>query len=359
MSIYRPKGSAHWYYDIQIDGLRLRRSTRQANRGAAEAIEARLRTELASGAYFKRRPPITLDQAFCRFYDEHGRFLASARQIDYQLGNLLSLGKDALLSEIGDDEIAAWVAVRRAGLANATVNREIELLRRVYRRAARVWKAEVGEMPDWRAHRLPEADERVRELSRDEEAALFEALRPDFHALVRCCLITGLRLMTAARLTWPQVDFKGRMIVYRSKSRRPGGKRHVLPLTSEALVLLANERGNHEEMVFTYVCRRSRGMRRKGERYPFTRNGWRKAWKVALAEAGIADFRFHDLRHTAATRVLRQTGNLRLVQRLLGHANIATTARYSHVTQDDLRAALEATARQASGRAAAAEKLKD
>jgi len=64
-------------------------------------------------------------------------------------------------------------------------------------------------------------------------------------------------------------------------------------------------------------------------------------FRDALTAAGIVDFRFHDLRHTFATRMLRQTGNIKLVSRLLGHSSIETTARYAHVLVDDMRAALE------------------
>ncbi len=94
--------------------------------------------------------------------------------------------------------------------------------------------------------------------------------------------------------------------------------------------------------MFTYVCKRSRGQRRKGERYPFSKNGWRKDWWRALEAAGIEDFRFHDLRHTAATRVLRTSNNLQVVQEMLGHSDIGTTARYAHAMTEDVRAAMEA-----------------
>lgn len=59
----------------------------------------------------------------------------------------------------------------------------------------------------------------------------------------------------------------------------------------------------------------------------------------------VSDFRFHDTRHTAATRLVRATGNLKMAQHLLGHSSVTTTTRYAHVTHEDLRAGLEAAAR--------------
>ena len=163
--------------------------------------------------------------------------------------------------------------------------------------------------------------------------------------LVRFCMTTGVRLMNALRLTWAQVDYEAGVIAFRTKSKRPGGERHVIPITREIRILLANERGKHPIYVYTYVCRRNRGKRRKGQRYPFSKNDWRKDWKAALSAAGIKDFRFHDLRHTAATRLLRATGNLAVVQRVLGHSSPTMTLRYAHVEVDDMRAAMEAAAR--------------
>jgi integrase len=106
------------------------------------------------------------------------------------------------------------------------------------------------------------------------------------------------------------------------------------------LEILAPQKGNHPIYVFTYECKRSRGQRQQGERYPFSKNGWRKDWAKALVAADIENFRFHDLRHTAATRIVRYTGNLKMAMRLLGHADISTTIRYAHVTDRDLRDAL-------------------
>jgi integrase len=61
-----------------------------------------------------------------------------------------------------------------------------------------------------------------------------------------------------------------------------------------------------------------------------------------LAAAGIEDFRFHDLRHTAGTLAPRAHRNLRAVQKMLGHQSITTTVRYAHSDLDDVRAAMEA-----------------
>ena len=63
------------------------------------------------------------------------------------------------------------------------------------------------------------------------------------------------------------------------------------------------------------------------------------------AKAGIKDFRFHDFRHDFASKLLRETGNLKLVQRALNHADIKSTLRYAHVLDEDIAAAVERVAK--------------
>lgn len=185
-------------------------------------------------------------------------------------------------------------------------------------------------------------------LSTAEEARLFAALRPDFHGFVRFAVISGQRLSNVLRLRWSQIDWEHRVIRLRLKSRRPGGEPHLVPISPALAAILSAERGRHPEFVFTYVPQRARSERGRqaertaGARQPFTRAGWRKAWAQALKAAGIADLRFHDLRHTALTRVYRATGNLRATQKLAGHKSIATTLRYENSGLDDVRDALEA-----------------
>ena len=197
---------------------------------------------------------------------------------------------------------------------------------------------------------LQEPDKAQTILTPEKESELFAALRPDYWPLAEFALIAGVRLENAVGLRWDQIDWQGRSIVFRVKSRRPGGKLLVLPLTEELAVLLAREQGRHREMVFTYICRRNRHdrhrglMQAKGERYPFTHDGWRKDWEMAREAIGLPALRFHDLRHTAATRALAAGGNLNVVKEMLGHADIATTARYAASDTAQVRAMMERAA---------------
>jgi integrase len=63
------------------------------------------------------------------------------------------------------------------------------------------------------------------------------------------------------------------------------------------------------------------------------------------AKAGVADFRFHDYRHDFGTKLLRDSGNLKLVQKAMNHADIKSTLRYAHVLDEDVAAAVERVAK--------------
>lgn len=363
MSLFRPARSPYWYYNFTYKGIRYYGQTGVADKATAKGIEAAVRAKAAQEDAFgrpKKRPVMVLKEAFGRYDFEIGQHTAGAAS-DLQRMEVLTeiLGAETPLSEIDDNALANAVARIRGRtvgtgdnarlIAPATVNRYLEMYRRVWRRAAKTWKADVGDEPEWGGLLLDEADERIRSLSADEERRLFQNLRADYHPMVRFAIRTGMRLGNIISLKWRDIDFEAATATIKMKSRKPGGRNHVVPLSPDLVALLKVEVGHHFVSVFTYVCAKPRHgrdrdgkliVRSKGMRYPFTQNGWRKPWVAALSAAGIDDFRFHDTRHTAATRIVRATGNIKIAKELLGHTDIATTSRYAHVDQADVRAAL-------------------
>lgn len=186
--------------------------------------------------------------------------------------------------------------------------------------------------------------ERVREASPAEECALLGELDRGYDDAVRFAKRMGARRMEILNLDWTDVDF----INNRATLKGKGSRNRVVPFPSDVRALLWSLKDNHRIKVFTYEAHFTRRMRNgattvRGQRYPLTEAGLAKAFLRAREKAGVVDYRFHDNRHTAATRLLRETGNLRLVQKLLGHASIRTTVKYAHATLDDLAEAMEAT----------------
>src|SRR5262249_3528720 len=262
-------------------------------------------------------------------------------------------GKDKLLLEITGDDVARLVAWRRGHHARKqhtsgggprlisphTVNLTIKQLRTLFARA-KLWGVRFEHEPRWSKHLLPVPPERVRELSDDEADRLEAAIRDDYAPFFTFARASGLRLKECF-LRWPEVDFPARQIRKTGK----GGRIVTVPITPTIREILWPLRGHHPEFVFTYVCQR-RGAgphagRIKGQRYPLTYQGVQTYWERVRKLAGVTGFRFHDYRHDFASKLLRTTGNLKLVQKALNHRDIKTTTRYAHVLDSDVAEAME------------------
>jgi len=114
-----------------------------------------------------------------------------------------------------------------------------------------------------------------------------------------------------------------------------------VPITPTLRTLLWPLQGHHPTSVFTYIAQSTRNGRVRGKRYPLTYSGVEMAWKRLRKRSGIEDFRFHDFRHDVATKLLRATGNLKLVQRALNHGDIRVTMKYAHVLDQEVADAME------------------
>jgi integrase len=209
----------------------------------------------------------------------------------------------------------------------------VATLRELFTYAKLVLRVHFDHEPHWRKHWLKVPTEHVRELADDEadrlDAHMHDNWRP-FFAFVRA---SGLRL-NECLLKWSEVDWNARQIVKIGK----GGRRVVTPITSEVREILWPLRGHHPVAVFTFI-----GF--KGERRPLTRHGVQTYWRRLRLRAGVEGFRFHDFRHDLATKALRETGNLKLVSRMLNHRDLRSTLRYAHVLDSEVADAMERVAK--------------
>ncbi|MCF1502956.1 tyrosine-type recombinase/integrase [Afifella sp. H1R] len=377
MSVYRPKDrdgqpkSPYWHYEFRLGGRRFFGSTRQTSRREAVKVEAEARRRAARDIAAGRETDTSaIDLVFGRFWQEKGQHDASSDVTFYRLDALergltsvlRDRGRPPLVGEIDDEVLAAYVARRRGEPVRrprrngsvferprspSDVNRDVQLLRRVLRRAKNVWKLAI-DLPAWGEHLFVEPAERVVDMSAALEAEILAAMRPDFRPAMRWLVLSGLRLSNALPLDPRAVDFGERIVTARLKSRQPGGRLLVLPLTQPMLVLLANEIGRHPDAVFTYIAQSTRaasGARPaiiRGMRYPLRPETFYDEFKRAVRRCGHPELRPHDLRHVAGTRILRATGNLRMAAGQLGHTRVTTTQRYAHYLVDELRAAMTA-----------------
>lgn len=346
MSTYKPKGSPYFHFDFQFRGRRYHGSTGCDTKRAADAFERRERQSAALPD--QRRPAITLDEA-AGLYQDHAEHLPSWPTIRYMLAALVKgIGPKRLLSEITQRDLQIYFAKRRDARSNATVNREVENARALWRMAAGN-RYDIGEMPNWAMLTLKVGEVPPRELQLTEEQRLFQHLRSDVADAVEFLLKSGWRRSEVLGLRWADV----RIPVKQADTKIKGGDTVTRPLTTTLIEIIARQPvvGPY---VFTYVCQKTkpaltdkRGTRRparlKGERYPLTATALRKPFAEALTAARIDHFRIHDLRHTRGTRIVRHTGSLAAAKEALKHRSIKTTLRYAHVLDEDVRNALDAS----------------
>ncbi|HEY7298556.1 MAG TPA: site-specific integrase [Xanthobacteraceae bacterium] len=358
MSIYRHKGSPYYHFDFQFRGRRFHGSTGKTNRREALAVEHAERERAKQAlAVAKAAASISLklDDVAGRYWSEVGQHHAGKDNTWRDISRLVDyFTPTKLITEIKDDDVSRLVAWRRGHrvvrskerkadecplIANATVNRStIEPLKKLFTRA-KVWGIKFEAEPKWKTHFLPEPQERVRELLDDEADRLDGAVRADYEPFFSFARASGLRLRECL-LRWSEVNWSTRQITKLGK----GKKLVTVPITTTIRAILWPLQGHDAEHVFTYVARRTRGSRVKGHRYPLTYSGAKIAWRRMRKRAGIVGFRFHDFRHDLGTKLLRETGNLKLVQRALNHADLKTTVRYAHVLDHEVATALEQVA---------------
>jgi integrase len=187
--------------------------------------------------------------------------------------------------------------------------------------------------------RNPE-DGRERFLSPAEIARLSEALTRHSErttvALIRFLMMTGCRFGEAANATWDQFDLAAGTW-NKPSSHTKQKRRHTLPLSAPALALLS-ERRREATGSLVFPSMKPAKERSNGE-HPITTI--KTAWHTICRDAGLEGVRIHDLRHSFASVLAGAGVSLQLIGSLLGHAQVATTARYSHLADDARRAAVE------------------
>lgn len=362
MSVYKRPGAETYSYDFQYKRRRFSGTLSATRKRDAEDEERRIKAQVKaehSQSQTTRGGDMPFGVAASRYWAEVGEHHVNAATTWKSLGWLqTAIGNATPLSQIDDALVAELVARRRAEhkptnrknkkdapppkrIGPATVNRTMtEPLRKIMTRAAKVWKVKVGDVT-WRTHLLPEPRERIREATRDEEAGIMDSLERGYDDAVAFAFASGCRRMEIVGLVWTRVDFGNKQFTVIGKN----GKERIIPMTTTLFRLLWAQQGHHPKSVFTYVAarvsKRKGAERIRGARYPITDAGLRTALRRATKDAGVANFRFHDTRHTMATRTLRAS-NIKVVQNMLGHERLTTTEKYAHAMVEDVRAAMEA-----------------
>jgi integrase len=227
-----------------------------------------------------------------------------------------------LLAEYRNRLLRSKAAIGNKVRSPGTVNRYLASLSHAFTIAVKDW-GWLDDNPCRKVRRATEPRGRVRFLSEAERDALLAACKtssnPYLYPLVVLAVSTGARRGELLGLRWRQVDLAQSVI---RLDQTKNDDRRALPLSGLAMAairLLHAARRIDTDLVFPSLSGRR----------PLA---IRKSWDGALARAGIHDFRFHDLRHTAASYLAMSGATLAEIAEVLGHKTLAMVKRYSHLS---------------------------
>lgn len=221
-------------------------------------------------------------------------------------------------------------------LQPATLNKHTQFLRRLLNHAEAL--GQPVRPFRWKSFKVVEPEQTTSFLTIPQEHAALQEMDEYIRPIFLFSVLSGVRLANAIELKHSMVNWSDRVITFRGKSRRPGGKTYIVPITGQIEGVLRQEWNNHPEYVFTFKAKKTnnRWGYTQGVRYPITRPLIRAYWR----RLGLQK-RWHDLRHTFGTRLYNETKDIHLVQRAMNHSDVNTTMRYVHTDMSDVAAALE------------------
>lgn len=321
--LFQRYGVWHAYISLLVNGRRVvvRQSTGQTE------IESAQNWCIKKIETIRNAPDvtheITLDAACTKWFLEYGQTLASADDMLSKLKNLLSIMDGKLfLSQITKMDVNRLVAhFMEQGRTPATANRYLCVLSAVCTRAKDKWECRT---PDFKilSFKQKEKKENIKYFKDwNEIQTLLDHAAEHIRPIILTALYTGLRRGRILSLRWEQIDWANEQIIYMGKDGEP----HSVPIVAPLRAIL-DQIPRNNEYVFTYHGHRILDIK--------------SAWKKAFDKAHIPYRNFHTLRHTTATWLLRSTGNLRVVQNVLGHHNISVTTKYAHLVNNESQAAL-------------------
>ena len=234
------------------------------------------------------------------------------------------------LDELSRQDIVRMMSERNAaGAAPSSVNHLLILTRYIFNLACKWQVPGVTVNPTKDVPMLKINNQKERYISVDEARRLYEAVCNSRNRVLKfivpMLILTGARKTEVLTAKWQDFDFERR--IWRIPVTKSGKVRHV-PLSDGAISVL-------QSIPKIEGCEYAFASPKTGK--PFISMFW--VWDKARKDSGLADVRLHDLRHSFASMLVNSGRSLYEVQHILGHAQVKTTQRYAHLSQETLLAA--------------------
>ncbi len=315
------KRGRYWWISYSYEGRTIRESTRTPEKKLAMRVLAKRQTAIFEDRFdiheAKHRPQFSdFAKEYLETYSKINKTPQSHRRDHTSIKNLNNHFGNYRLNEIKPMLIEQYKRKRlEAGRMPATINRELACMKHMYTIAVRNEIARSNPVKMVRFLREDNVIQRV--LSRSDEEKLLEFAKPSIKRVVICALETGMRLSEILNLLWKDVDMNNSTITVRKTKT---GRIREIPISRRLMDVFGEIR---KESSSGHVFRHSDGSPIKS---------LKEGYKNALANSGLKakNYRFHDMRHTFATRLAESGVDVFTIKELLGHSTILTTQRYAH-----------------------------
>jgi integrase len=318
MALYK-RGDTWWIDVSTAGGKRVRASTGTSDKKAAKEYHDKVKAETWRTERLGEKVQRSWDEAALRWLQETEHKATHQEDIG-KLAWLHPRLRGRLLSEISSHLVSTIGDLKKKESSPSTANRHLGLIRSILRRASLDWEW-LEKCPRIRLY--PEPSRRVRWLTQEQAHAVLNELPEHLAEMMRFSLATGLRQRNVARLSWSQIDLN-RRAAWIHADQAKAGRGIPVALNETAIRVLKRQQGKHSDFVFTYAGRPIRQVNTK-------------AWKKALTRAGIADFRWHDLRHTWASWLTQAGVPLNALQEMGAWKSSEMVRRYAHLAPEQLQ----------------------
>ena len=314
MSVFKHK-NGYYGYNFMYRGKRYCKTFKGESKENVAKLEIVHKSELIKNRYDITQ---TKDYFLSDLIKDHREYAlahyARPNEFDYVIDAFYKLTGDKNVNDITISDIEKYINTRLGIVKNSSINRELDIIKRIFSLALQNNKIRINPCNNLKKLRIENPPERF--LTKDEETKLLAVCSPIMKAIIITAIHTGMRQNELLNLKWSDVFFeKGYLIALYTKNNKP----RKIPMTKTLMAELKCI-PRLSEYVFTSPITKSRYTEVK------------KSFARAVVRSGIEHISFHKLRHTTASRLYELGVDLITIQKILDHADIKTTMKYTHTT---------------------------